>query len=403
MFEFCKEPFDDCLCSSERNLKKAFDNYFDSIEKYKQGLIKKKEIKVPQFKKKNSKNSYTDSHIRKNAFDFSHRLLNVGKCNGIKFRRREKLPNWYYNNDCKLKSITLSKNSANEYYASLLFEYDSENIPTKQIVENQAVGLDWSTSDFYIDSDGKSAMKDFGFKKHKQGLYWNPKKKKVSENKNKKKLTKLSRRLSKKKQGSKNREKARIKKAKFEKHIVNSRKWWIENETKRLSNEKTLVCVENLNLKSISHYLVNAKNVEDSAYGIFVNRLENKCEEKGTNFVKVDRYYPSSQLCSKCGFKNIKVKNLSIREWVCPSCGTFHNRDMNASQNLKNYGLNYFRTIETMENHEMTRVGILPMSVEDVEALASLALEIGGADETLSNQEEAERTTCERVQKAYGL
>ena len=403
IFEFCKEPFDDCLCSSERNLKKAFDNYFESIKQYKQGLIKKEEIKTPKFKKKNGKNSYTDCHVKNNAFDFSHRLLNIGKCDGIKFRRREKLPNWYYENKCKLKSITLSKNSANEYYASLLFEYNTEDISTKLIDENQAIGLDWSTSDFYIDSDGKSAMKDFGFKKHKQGLYWNSKKKVVVHNKNKKKLTKLQRRLSKKKQGSKNYEKARIKKAKFERYIANSRKWWIENETNRLSDEKTLVCVEDLNLKSISHYLKNAKNVEDSAYGIFINRLEDKCEEKGTNFIKVDRYFPSSQLCSNCGFKNIKIKNLKIREWTCPKCGTFHNRDVNASQNLKNYGLKYFCTNETLGNHGVIHEGILPMSVEDVETLASLALAIGGADETLSNQEETERTTCERVHKAYSL
>ena len=263
--------------------------------------------------------------------------------------------------------------------------------------------MDWSTSDFYIDSDGKSAMKDFGFKKHKQGLYWNSKKKVVVHNKNKKKLTKLQRRLSKKKQGSKNYEKARLEKAKFERYIANSRKWWIENETNRLSDEKTLVCVEDLNLKSISHYLKNAKNVEDSAYGIFVNRLEDKCEEKGTNFIKVDRYFPSSQLCSNCGFKNIKIKNLKIREWTCPKCGKFHNRDVNASQNLKNYGLKYFCTNETLGNHGVIHEGILPMSVEDVETLASLALAIGGADETLSNQEETERTTCERVHKAYSL
>ena len=128
----------------------------------------------------------------------------------------------------------------------------------------------------------------------------------------------------------------------------------------------------------------NAKNINDCGYGIFVNRLIQKGEEQGTSVIKVDRYYPSSQLCHCCGYQNHNLK-LSDREWTCPNCGEHHIRDVNASINLKNEALNI-----RMRRAEFR-------SVEDVETLANLALASSGASD------EAESTTCESVHKAYSL
>ena len=368
-FEFAKECSDDCLCTSERNLKSAFDNFFKSLNKTRKG-----KMGFPKFhSKKKHKDSFTDFHFPKNSFDFNHRLISISKCKNIKFKHREKLPKWYNEKTCTLKSITISKNSCEEYWVSLLFELPNFYADSKPIDENQAIGLDWSPSEFYIDSECHSG-KDYGYEPQKQ--------------KHHKQLAKLQRRLARKTKGSKNYEKARIKVAKLEKHIADSRRWWIENESLRLVENYTTIGIEDLNLQGIAKFLRNAKNINDCGYANFVTRLLQKGEEQGCSVIKVDRYFPSSQLCHCCGYQNHNLK-LSDREWVCPSCGEHHIRDVNASINLKNEAI---RLSVPMRRGEFRSVE----SVEDVHTLAMQALNVGAFDE-------AERTTCESVHKAYTL
>ena len=150
-FEWAKECPDTCLNSTERNLHTAFNNFFKSLNKSRKG-----KIGFPKFRsKKQHKDSYTDYDIPKTAFDFHNRKISICKCKNIKFRHREKLPKWYDEETCTLKSITVSKNSCGEYYASLLFELPSFYADSKPIDENQAIGLDWSPSEFYINSARK--------------------------------------------------------------------------------------------------------------------------------------------------------------------------------------------------------------------------------------------------------
>ena len=365
-FEWARECSDDCLNSTERNLQSAFNNFFKSLNKSRKG-----KMGFPKFRsKKEHKDSYTECHVKKNAFDFHNRKINISKCTPIYFKHREKLPKWYSEN-CELKSITVSKNSCGEYWVSLLFELPNFNANPKPIDENQAIGLDWSPSEFYIDSECHSA-KDYGYEPQKQ--------------KHHKQLAKLQRRLVRKTKGSANYEKARIKVARLEKHISDSRKWWIENESLRLVENYSTIGIEDLNLQGIAKFLRNAKNVTDCGYANFVTRLQQKGEEQGTSVIKVDRYFPSSQLCHCCGYQNHNLK-LSDREWTCPSCGEHHIRDYNASINLKNEALNIrmrraeFRSVE---------------DVEDIQSLVLQALDIGASDES-------ESTTCESVRKAYSL
>ena len=367
IFDFAKECSDDCLNSTERNLQSAFNNFFKSLNRTRKG-----KQGFPKFRsKKEHKDSYTECHVKKNAFDFHNRKINISKCTPIYFKHREKLPKWYNEKTCELKSITISKNSCGEYWVSLLFELPNFNTNQKPISENQSIGLDWSPSEFYINSECHSA-KDYGYEPQKQ--------------KHHKQLTKLQRRLTRKTKGSKNYEKARIKLARLEKHITDSRKWWIENESLRLTKNYSTIGIEDLNLQGIAKFLRNAKNVNDCGYGNFVNRLIQKGEELGTSVIKVDRYFPSSQLCHRCGYQNHNLK-LSDREWTCPSCGEHHIRDVNASINLKNEALNIrmrraeFRSVE---------------DVEDIQSLVMQALNIGAFDES-------ESTTCESVHKAYSL
>ena len=364
-FDFAKECSDDCLCTSEKNLQSAFNNFFKSLSKSRKG-----KMGFPKFRsKKEYKDSFTDFHFPKNSFDFHHRLISISKCKNIKFKHKEKLPKWYDKETCTLKSITISKNSCGEYYASLLFELPNFNASLKSISESQSIGLDWSPSEFYIDSECHSA-KDYGYEPQKQ--------------KHHNELAKLQRRLARKTKGSANYEKARIKVAKLEKHIADSRKWWIENESLRLTKKYSTIGIEDLNLQGIAKFLRNAKNINDCAYGMFVNRLIQKGNEQGTSVIKVDRYFPSSQLCHCCGYQNHNLK-LSDREWTCLNCGEHHIRDYNASINLKN---------EALRLVPMRLGEFKPMeNVENIHSLVLQALNIGAFDEVGSG-------ICENPQKA---
>ena len=176
--------------------------------------------------------------------------------------------------------------------------------------------------------------------------------------KNHKILRKYQRQLARKTKSSSNYHKARIKLSRVEEHIANCRKDWIEKETLRLVQNYDKVIVEDLNLKGISTFLRNAKNMNDASWGMFVERLIAKGQDYDCLVIKADRYFPSSQLCSNCGYQYHELK-LSERKWTCPSCHKEHIRDINAAINLKNYVPKELRE---------------SMPVEGIEALASLAL-----------------------------
>ena len=289
---------------------------------------------------------------------FENRIVKIPKIGKVAFKDRS-FPKWW-NQIHKLCSMTVSKSCSGNYYVSILFEVT----PCTYKVENrkEAIGLDFSPSEMYVSSESQTG-KNFGYIAQKQA--------------HSKQLRKLQRRFAKKqflkdpnspkKLSSKNREKARIKLARLEEHITNSRRDWIEKESLRLVRSYDKVIVEDLNLIGISKFLRNAKNMNDTSWGTFVSRLEAKGKDYDCKVVKADRYFPSSQLCSNCGYQYKGLK-LSEREWTCCNCGTHHIRDVNAAINLKNY--------VPLEERELT-----PVESDKVKSLALLALQVGSLNE----------------------
>ena len=355
IYPYMKEVSSYSLQQSRMNCDQAFINFFKS----KNGSRKGK-LGFPKFKsKKENHQSYREPNVNGNAqIHFEERFVKVAKLGKVSFKDRA-FPKWW-NQIQKLCSMTISKSCSGNYYVSILFEIS----PCTYRVENrkEAIGLDFSPSEMYISSENQTG-KDFGYIAQKQA--------------HSKKLRKLQRRLARKqflkdpnsprKLPSKNREKARIKLARLEEHIANSRKDWIEKETLRLVKSYDKIVVEDLNLKGISKFLRNAKNMNDTSWGTFVLRLQAKGKDYNCKVIKADRYFPSSQLCSKCGFQYKGLK-LSEREWTCPKCGKHHIRDVNAAINLKNY--------VPLEERELT-----PVENDKVKSLALLALQVGSLNE----------------------
>lgn len=315
-------------------------NFFNSIKRKTNN-----KQKFPKFKsKKKNDNSYREVMISKDCLDFNHRTIKIPKLGNVKFKNR-KLNAWFNENGLSYNNITIRKNSAGQYFAIILCEREYNH--KRKIFNNnetQVIGLDFSPAELYINSDCQSG-KDFGYVAQKQN--------------HKKQLTKVQRRLAKKKLGSKNREKARIKVAKLENHIANSRLDFIEKESLRLVQNYQVVGIENLNLIGISKFLSNAKNMTDTSWGTFVSKLEWKASKNENNcqIVKSDRFFASSQICSCCGFQNKKLK-LSDRTWNCPNCGKNHLRDFNASKNLKFNAIKILREAEEFKSVESVEEGL---------------------------------------------
>ncbi|MCR0372082.1 transposase, partial [[Clostridium] innocuum] len=153
------------------------------------------------------------------------------------------------------------------------------------------------------------------------------------------KLVKEQRKLSKMQKGSKNRCKQRIKVARLHEKAANQRKDFLHKQSRQITNVYDCVCIENLDMKAMAQSLNFGKSVSDNGWGMFVTFLQYKLEELGKQLIKVDRFFASSQICNVCGYKNPETKNLGIRAWDCPACGTHHNRDVNAAINIRNEGM----------------------------------------------------------------
>lgn len=349
IYPYMKEVSSCALQQARMDCDQAFVNFFKSNNGSRKG-----KSGFPKFKsKKDNHQSYREPNVNKNCeIFFESRLVKIPKIGKVIFKDRA-FPKWWSQVE-KLCSMTISKSCSGNYYVSILFEIS----PCIYKVENRkdAIGLDFSPAEMYVSSENQTG-KDFGYIAQKQA--------------HSKKLRKLQRRLARKqflkgpnspkKLPSKNREKARIKLARLEEHIANCRKDWIEKESLRLVRSYDKVVVEDLNLKGISSFLRNAKNMNDTSWTTFVSRLEAKEKDYDCKIIKADRYFPSSQLCSNCGFQ-FKGLTLSMREWTCKCCGTHHIRDVNAAINLKNY--------VPLEEREFT-----PVESSKVASLAMLALQ----------------------------
>ena len=315
------------LCNTFQDLNNAYSNFFNNRAKF------------PRFKKKKDKNSYRNGMMQKTIEKLipNKNHIRIPKAGLVEFREDYDFSKL---NIQKIYNITIEKSKTNKYYCSICVDVE---IPEYDHT-GEVIGIDLGIKDLVIDSNGNK--------------YDNPK----YLNKAEKKIKHLQRLYSKKKKGSKNQYKARLKLAIAYEKLSNKRKDNLHKLTTKLIKENDIICIENLNVKCMTKNHKLAKAIQDASFGTLVSMLKYKAKWNDRQIIEIGRFYPSSKTCHCCGYVNNDL-TLNDREWTCHKCGIHHDRDINAAINIKYEGLRLLDK-STVGNTE-TGVITTPMPVEN--------------------------------------
>ena len=309
-YTFLKEVDSLALANVQMNLQSSYKAFFDKKRKKRNGF--------PKFKSaKHSRKSYTTNNQKGTVAIIGNtiKLPKIGKVKAVIHRKPEA--------DWTIKSATVSQESDGAFYISILFEFEKNIVQVAK--SDNVIGLDYKSDGLYMDSNGNIGSNHKYYRESHE------------------KLAKEQRRLSRKTGSKKNQPKSKnylkqLKKVnKIHRHITNQRIDNLHKLSTEIANQYDVVCVESLDMKAMSNKgFGNGKATLDNGYGIFLNMLEYKLSDRGKYFIKVDKWYPSSQICSCCGSQ--KKITLADRIYKC-SCGLEIDRDYNAAINIKNEGL----------------------------------------------------------------
>ncbi|PQC31215.1 IS200/IS605 family element RNA-guided endonuclease TnpB [Enterococcus mundtii] len=309
-FSFLKEVDSLALANAQLNLDKAYKNFF-----------RDKSVGFPRFKsKKNPVQSYTTNNQKGTVALIDNKFIKIPKLKSlvkIKLHRQPK---------GMIKSATISRHSSGKYYISLLCKEEIIELPKT----NSAIGIDLGITDFAILSNGQKIDNNRFTSKMEKKL--------------KREQRKLSRRalLAKKKAinlfEAKNYQKQKRKVARLHEKVMNQRNDFLNKLSTEIIKNHDIICIEDLNTKGMLRNHKLAKSISDVSWSSFVTKLQYKADWYGRKIIKIDKWFPSSQICSECGHQDGK-KSLEIREWTCPICHAHHDRDINASINILTEGL----------------------------------------------------------------
>lgn len=304
---------------NDHNTKVLKQSILNLMEAYKRFFINGNGF--PKFKSKSdnilSCRFPVDAISNRNNY-LSNKLTLTKELKNVRFKTSKEYKQQLANNKENIKSATLTKTKTGKYFLNILI--DSKEIKVFKKPINEIIGIDLGIKDFVVTSEGEI------FKNIKPARN------------NQKKISKLQKQLSKKKNGSNNKNKARIKLALFHEKLNNIKENYLHQVSNSLLNDSQVIVMENLNVLGMLKNHNLARSIQELSLGRFKEILKYKSEWSNRQIIEIDRFYPSSKLCNVCGYK-YKTLNLSERSWVCPVCKTVHDRDLNAAINIRNEGI----------------------------------------------------------------